>query len=79
MLVLTIEIFGDSDFRRKTISVERMTEVNGAAAETQKYFGHLMLCKNGFRLLFQQVINYFLANSFGALCCKDIWRHLQYV
>lgn len=48
---LTIEIFGDSDLRKKTISVERITDVNGAAAETQKSFGHLMLCNNELKIV----------------------------
>lgn len=43
MSVLTIEIFGDLDFKKKTISVERITDVNGAAAEIQNSFGLLVL------------------------------------
>lgn len=55
MPVLTTEMCGDFDFRRKTISVERITDVNGAAAEIQKSFGFLMLCNNKLTLLFQEV------------------------
>lgn len=44
MLDLTIEILGDFAFRRKTISVESITDVNGAAAEIQNSLGLLVLC-----------------------------------
>lgn len=43
---LTVLTMGSFDLRRKTIRVERITDVNGAAAETQKSFLFLMLCIN---------------------------------
>ena len=44
MAHLTVEIPCNLDLRRKTIRVERITEVNGAAAEIQKSLGFFMLC-----------------------------------
>ena len=51
MLDLTIEILGDFELRRKTISVESITDANGAAAESQNSLGLLMLCDNKIRLI----------------------------
>lgn len=40
----TVLISGTFDLRQKTRMVDRITDDNGAAAETQKSFGFLMLC-----------------------------------
>lgn len=70
MSVLTIEMCGDFDLRRKTISVERITDVNGAAAEIQKSFGFLMLCNRKLRLLFREVKELFVTNYLAHYDCK---------
>lgn len=41
---LTVAMPWIFDFKRKTRRVERITDVNGAAADTQKSFGFLELC-----------------------------------
>lgn len=41
---LTVAMPWIFDFKRKTRRVERITDVNGAAADTQKSFGFLVLC-----------------------------------
>lgn len=70
MSVLTIEMCGDFDLRRKTISVERRTDVNGAAAEIQNSFGFLMLCNSKLRLLFREVKELLVTNYLAHYDCR---------
>ena len=50
MSILTTEILWDFDLRQNTKSVERITDVNGAAADTQNNFGLFMLYVNSLNI-----------------------------